>query len=114
GDVPSAPHPVPRPRDHRRSGAPRGDGRAPGRRHQAPPGALHAHRPRRRGLIAATMARPTAMDEHFVHQIPELLPNVVTRNPYWRESYFFELHRPDAAGDVVFFTMAHHPAREHM
>ncbi len=60
------------------------------------------------------MARPTAMDEHFVHQIPELLPDVVTRHPYWRESYFFELHRPDAQGDVVFFTMAHHPAREHM
>lgn len=60
------------------------------------------------------MARPTAMDEHFVHQIPELLPEVVTRNPHWRESYFFELHRPDALGDVVFFTMAHYPAREVM
>ena len=60
------------------------------------------------------MARPTAMDELFVHQIPELLPDVVTRNPYWRESYFFELHSPTADGDVVFFTMAHHPAREHM
>jgi len=60
------------------------------------------------------VARPTAMDELFVHQIPELLPDVVTRNPYWRESYFFELHSPTADGDVVFFTMAHHPAREHM
>ncbi len=54
------------------------------------------------------------MDEQFVHQIPELLPDVATRSPHWRESYFFELHQPDAAGDVVFFTMAHFPAREVM
>ena len=60
------------------------------------------------------MARPTAMDERFVHQIPELLPEVATRSPHWRESYFFELHRPDGLGDVVFFTMAHYPAREMM
>ncbi len=60
------------------------------------------------------MARPTAMDEQFVHQIPELLPDVAVRHPHWRESYFFDLHRPDAAGDVVFFTMAHYPAREVM
>src|SRR3954463_3597453 len=60
------------------------------------------------------MARPTAMDERFVHQIPELLPDVATRSLHWRESYFFELHRPDARGDVVFFTMAHFPAREIM
>ena len=63
---------------------------------------------------ALTMARPTAMDEHFVHQIPELLPNVVTRNPHWRESYFFDSTGPTRAGDVVFFTMAHYPARELM
>jgi hypothetical protein len=54
------------------------------------------------------------MDEQFVHQIPELLPDVAVRHPHWRESYFFDLHRPDAAGDVVFFTMAHYPAREVM
>ena len=60
------------------------------------------------------MARPTAMDERFVHQIPELLPEVATRSPHWRESYFFELHQPDGRGDVVFFTMAHYPARELM
>src|SRR4051794_15120842 len=60
------------------------------------------------------MARPTAMDERFVHQIPELLPDVATRSLHWRESYFFELHQPDARGDVVFFTMAHYPAREVM
>lgn len=58
--------------------------------------------------------RPTAMDEHFVHQIPEPLPNTVVVHPHWRESYFFELHRPDAAGDVVFFTFALHPARQLM
>jgi hypothetical protein len=39
---------------------------------------------------------------------------VATRSAHWRESYFFELHRPDARGDVVFFTMAHFPARELM
>jgi hypothetical protein len=60
------------------------------------------------------VTRPTAWDEHFVHQIPELLPNVASHHPHWRESYFFELHQPDARGDVVFFTMAHYPAREVM
>jgi hypothetical protein len=60
------------------------------------------------------MAHPTDMDEQFVHQIPELLPRVATRHPHWRESYFFDVHRPDAAGDVIFFTMAHYPAREVM
>jgi hypothetical protein len=54
------------------------------------------------------------MDEHFVHQVPELLPDVATRSDHWRESYFFELHRPDGLGDVLFFTMAHFPAREVM
>jgi hypothetical protein len=51
------------------------------------------------------------MDEQFVHQIPELLPDVASRSPHWRESYFFELHRPDARGDVVFLTMATYPSR---
>ena len=54
------------------------------------------------------------MDELFVHQLPELLPDVVLRSPYWRESYFFDIHQPEAAGDVVFFTMAHYPAHERM
>ena len=57
------------------------------------------------------MTRPTALDELFVHQIPELLPRVATHHPHWRESYFFDLHRPDARGDVVFFTMASYPGR---
>ena len=62
------------------------------------------------------MARPTAADEQFVHQIPQLLPQVVTRNDHWRESYFFDVHDPAAGtdGDVIFFTMAHYPARERM
>ena len=51
------------------------------------------------------MTRPTAMDEHFVHQIPELLPGVVTPHPHWRESYFFDIHDPSGDGDVVFLTM---------
>jgi hypothetical protein len=61
-----------------------------------------------------TMPHPTEADELFVHQVPELLPNVQTPSPYWRESYFFELHSPDGRGDVVFFTMALFPSRHHM
>ena len=60
------------------------------------------------------MARPTAMDEYFVHQIPELLPNVAVHHRHWRESYFYELHDPSGDGDAVFFTMAHYPAQERM
>ena len=62
------------------------------------------------------MARPTAADELFVHQIPQLLPQVATHHDHWRESYFFDIHDPTAGpdGDVVFFTMAHYPARERM
>ncbi len=62
------------------------------------------------------MAKPTAMDEYFVHQIPQLLPQVVNRHEYWRESYFFELHDPEVGpdSDVVFFTFAHYPSREVM
>lgn len=60
------------------------------------------------------MARPTAMDEYFVHQIPELLPAVAVHHHHWRESYFFELHDPTGDGDAVFFTMAHYPAQGRM
>ena len=60
------------------------------------------------------LRRPTPLDEHFVHQIPDLLANVAQADPFWRESYFFEVHQPDAAGDVVFLTMAHYPARRRM
>ena len=58
--------------------------------------------------------RPTALDELFVHQTPDLLPRVAAHHPHWRESYFFDLHRPDARGDVVFFTMAAYPASQTM
>ena len=61
------------------------------------------------------MTRPTAHDELFVHQIPELLPATVSYDPHWRESFFFELHDPAAgAGDAVFFTMAHYPVAQRM
>jgi len=56
--------------------------------------------------------QPTALDELFVHQTPDLLPRVAMHHPHWRESYFFDLHRPDASGDVVFFTMASYPAMQ--
>ena len=60
------------------------------------------------------MANPTSMDEYFVHQIPQLLPQVATHHNYWRESYFYEIHDPSGEGDVIFFTMAHFPASEQM
>ena len=53
----------------------------------------------------------TAMDEYFVHQIPEPLPSVVTHHEHWRESLFFIAHSPGGQGDVVILTMAHFPAR---
>jgi hypothetical protein len=58
--------------------------------------------------------RLTALDELFVHQIPEPLPHVVTHHPHWRESYFFVLHDPEDLGDVVILTVAHFPVREEM
>lgn len=57
------------------------------------------------------MPKLTALDEYFVHQIPEPLPNVVTHHQHWRESLFFVLHPRDRLGDVVILTMAHFPAR---
>lgn len=60
------------------------------------------------------MPGPCDADELFVHQIPELLPNVQTQSPFWRESYFFDIHRPDGLGDVIFFTMALFPSRRIM
>jgi hypothetical protein len=61
-----------------------------------------------------TVTRPNPWDEHFVHQIPELLPNVAVHHQHWRESYFFDIHDPSGVGDVVFFTFAHYPARAHL
>ena len=60
------------------------------------------------------MPRLTAMDEYFVHQIPEPLPNVATLHEHWRESLFFVLHPRDGLGDVVILTLAHFPARQEM
>jgi len=65
-----------------------------------------------------TGPRLTALDELFVHQIPEPLPQVATHHEHWRESYFFVLHRPDhrldQPGDVLILALAHFPAREEM
>ncbi|MGZ6791845.1 MAG: hypothetical protein ACXVGH_07120, partial [Mycobacteriales bacterium] len=58
--------------------------------------------------------RPTAADEQFVHQLPELLPAVASPSPYWRESAFFEVHDPSGAGDAVFVTMALRPHEQKM
>lgn len=60
------------------------------------------------------MPKLTALDEQFVHQIPEPLPNVVNHHDHWRESYFFVLHPRTAPGDVLILTMAHYPKREMM
>lgn len=60
------------------------------------------------------MPQLTPMDEHFVHQIPEPLPNVATPHEHWRESLFFVLHRGDRPGDVIILTLAHYPARQVM
>ncbi len=60
------------------------------------------------------MPKLTALDELFVHQIPEPLPNVVTHHDHWRESYFFVLHPRTAPGDVMLLTMAHYPKRQEM
>jgi hypothetical protein len=55
------------------------------------------------------------MDEFFIHQIPEPLPNVAVHHDHWRESLFFVAHpRDSVGGDVVVFTIAHFPKREVM
>ncbi len=59
------------------------------------------------------MPELTAMDEYFVHQIPEPLPSVVTHHEHWRESLFFVAHSPSGRGDVIILTLAHFPARCH-
>jgi hypothetical protein len=54
------------------------------------------------------------MDEYFVHQIPQLLPQVSVHHLHWRESYFYDIHDPSGEGDAIFFTMARYPAQERM
>jgi hypothetical protein len=60
------------------------------------------------------MPKLTNMDEFFVHQIPEPLPNVVTHHQHWRESLFFIIHPREELGDCLILTMATFPAREEL
>ena len=60
------------------------------------------------------MPRLTAMDEHFVHQIPEPMLNVATHHEHWRESLFFIAHPKDRLGDCIILTLALFPKREEM
>ena len=60
------------------------------------------------------MAKFTALDERFAHQIPEPFPNVVHYHQDWRESLFFIMHQRDEPGDVLILTLAHFAARQEM
>ncbi|MCW2607499.1 MAG: hypothetical protein JWO60_2192 [Frankiales bacterium] len=60
------------------------------------------------------MALPTAADEEFGHQLPELRPVVASPGPHWRESFFFEAHDPSGTGDAVFVTLASRPGAGRM
>ncbi len=60
------------------------------------------------------MAKFTALDERFAHQIPEPFPNVLHFHQDWRESLFFIMHERDKPGDVLVLTLAHFPSRQEM
>ncbi len=60
------------------------------------------------------MAKFTALDENFAHQIPEPFSNTVVHHHDWRESLFFIMHLRDRPGDVVTLTLANFPARAEM
>ena len=60
------------------------------------------------------MAKFTALDERFAHQIPEPFPNVLHFHPDWRESLFFIMHEREKPGDVLILTLAHFAARQEM
>ena len=60
------------------------------------------------------MVRLTAMDELFVHQIPEPMLNAAVHHQHWRESLFFVAHPRQLTGDCIILTMAHYPARGEM
>lgn len=60
------------------------------------------------------MPKLTALDELFVHQIPEPLPVAAIEHEHWRESYFFVTHGPSRTDDVVIVAMAHYPQRQAM
>ena len=55
------------------------------------------------------MARPTNMDEYFVHQMPELLPEVATRSVTGGRATSSSCTARMARGDAIFFTMALSP-----
>jgi len=58
------------------------------------------------------MAKFTALDERFAHQIPEPFPNVLHFHPDWRESLFLIMHQREKPGDVLILTLAHFPSRQ--
>lgn len=60
--------------------------------------------------------RLTALDEAFVHQIPEPLVHTASHHEHWRESYFFVAHPRTGAptDDVVITTLATYPQRQAM
>ena len=60
------------------------------------------------------MAKFTALDERFAHQIPEPFPNVLHFHSDWRESLFFIMHEREKPGDVLILTLAHFPSRHEM
>ena len=60
------------------------------------------------------MAKFTALDERFAHQIPEPFPNVLHFHSDWRESLFFIMHEREKPGDVLILTLAHFPSRQEM
>ena len=60
------------------------------------------------------MAKFTALDERFAHQIPEPFPNVLHFHPDWRESLFFIMHEREKPGDVLILTLAHFATRQEM
>ena len=45
------------------------------------------------------MAKFTALDERFAHQIPEPFPNVLHFHQDWRESLFFIMHEREKPGE---------------
>ena len=60
------------------------------------------------------MAKFTALDERFAHQIPEPFQNVLHFHQDWRESLFFIMHERNKPGDVLILTLAHFPSRQEM
>ena len=60
------------------------------------------------------MAKFTALDERFAHQIPEPFPNVLHFHKDWRESLFFIMHEREKPGDVLILTLAHFQSRQEM